>query len=207
MSIDQAAGVARPQRMSAGTKFGLIYLAVGLVAAVGIGLYGTLVLNKDDVDNAKVGNCAQDAPDKDQKVRLVGCADPGAKYKVLAVQRTSGGCSDVAGASSSVTTDDHIVCLGEKGVDPAKAINVAKEGDCVDLDPSEPQRVACTAKEADHKVLKRVENVLDFQADGACHSVRGSDKSYSWDWKGDSALSAQVDGLTVDVVLCFGPLR
>ena len=207
MSIDQAAAAARPQRTGTGTKVGLVFLAVALVAAVGIGLYGKLVLGKDDVDNAKVGDCARDAADKDQKVRLVGCADPGAKYQVLAVRGTSGGCSDVAGASSSVSTGDHIVCLGGKGVDPAKAINVAKEGDCVDLDGSEPQRVACTAEEADHKVLKRVEDVLSFQEDGACHGVKGTDRSYSWDWKGDSDLAKKVDGLTVDVVLCFGPLR
>lgn len=48
------------------------------------------------------------------------------------MQGTSGGCSDVAGAFSSVSTGEHVVCLGEKDVDPAKAINVAKKGDCVE---------------------------------------------------------------------------
>ncbi|WP_432987198.1 LppU/SCO3897 family protein [Dactylosporangium sp. CA-233914] len=103
------------------------------------------------------------------------------KYRVLAVRGSSGrSCAEVAGASSA-STGEHVVCMGTKDVDPAKAINVAKEGDCVDLDPPEPQRADCGSAQADHKVLKRVTNVLSFQVDGACHDVAGADKSYSWD--------------------------
>ncbi|MEV6928608.1 hypothetical protein AB0M46_29530 [Dactylosporangium sp. NPDC051485] len=194
--------------MNKTTKVYLVLLPVLLLAVVGVALYSKFVLNADNVANAKTGDCVRDAPDdKDKPFRLVACADAGAKYKVLAVMDSGGGrCADVAGASTSASTDGKIVCMGGKDVDPSKAINVAKEGDCVDLDPAEPQRVDCAAKEADHKVLKRVQNVLSFQADGACHGVPGADKSYSWDWKGNSDISKKVDGMTVDVVLCLGPL-
>ncbi|GAA2381981.1 LppU/SCO3897 family protein [Dactylosporangium salmoneum] len=195
--------------MNKTTKVYLVLLPILLLAVAGVALYSKFVLNADNVTNAKTGDCVRDAPeDKDEPFRLVACTDAGAKYKVLAVLGTGGGrCADVAGASTSTTTDDsNIVCMGAKDVDPAKAINVAKEGDCVDLDPAEPQRADCASKEADHKVLKRVENVLSFQSDGACHNVPGADKSYSWDWKGSSDISKKVDGMTVDVVLCLGPL-
>jgi hypothetical protein len=190
-------------------KIYLVVLPVLLLAAVGIGLYTKFVLNADKVDNAKAGDCVRDAPDDAaEPFRLVPCGDAAAKYKVLAVFAPSGGkCSEQAGASAAATTDDHLVCMGAKDVDPAKAINVAKEGDCVDTDPAEPQRADCGSAEADHKVLKRATSVLSFQVDGTCHNVAGADKSYSWDWKGSSKISQKVDGLSVDVVLCLGPLH
>lgn len=203
MSIDQA---ARKPKLNTATRVYLILLPIALVAVVGAVLYTKFVLGADGVANAKVGGCVRDAPDGgEQPFRLVDCADAAAKYKVLAVLGPSGGCSGVAGASSAVDTDEHVVCLGKKDVDPAKAINVAKEGDCVDLDPAEPERADCASALADRKVLKRLTNVLSFQADGACHDVAGADKSYSWDWKGNSDVAQKVDGVTVDVVLCFGP--
>jgi hypothetical protein len=185
--------------------FGVLPL-VALIA-VGLGLYTKFVSNADLVANAKTGDCVRDdTDDADEPYRLIACTDPAAKYKALDVQPASNAhCRDVAGASSSVTTDDNTVCLGLKDVDPAKAINVAKVGDCVDLDTPDPQRVACTAPEADHKILKREENVLSFQTDGTCKSVPGADKTYSWDWQGNGALRQKTDNFSVDVVLCFGP--
>ena len=193
--------------MNKPTKIFLVILPILLLVATGLGLYTKFVLNADLVANAKTGDCVRDYPDDtDEPYRLIPCTDATAKYKALDVQPASNAnCRNVAGASSSVTTDDNTVCLGLKDVDPARAINVAKEGDCVDLDKPEPERVDCASPEADHKILKREENVLTFQADGTCKAVKGADKSYTWDWQGTDPTAKKAASLSVDVVLCFGP--
>ncbi|WP_432836549.1 LppU/SCO3897 family protein [Dactylosporangium sp. CA-092794] len=148
----------------------------------------------DGISRAAAGDCVDAA-------QVVDCSSAGARFKVLAVLPAAGSCADVAGAVSFTAAGSRRVCLGPVGADPAKAVNVAKEGDCVDLDPAEPQRVACDSPDADHRVLRRLTNVPSAQTDGACREVAGADKSYGWDLQGTD------DGATVDVVLCFGPLQ
>jgi hypothetical protein len=205
MSVDQA---VQPDRKPSAKKrtlwISLLVLTSLLAVVAGLVLY-SMSLDRDHIDNAKVGDCVRDAPDsRTEKYRIAPCADAAAGYKVLALLPANSSCLDVAGASRSVDTDEHSVCLGRKGLDPAKAVNVAKEGDCLDvISGGDPQRVDCADPKATKKVLKRVTRVPGFQVKGTCAQVPGADTSYSWSWEtsGDPTGTA---GLIVDVVLCLG---
>jgi hypothetical protein len=205
MSVDQAVQPDRkPPVRNRALRISLLVLTPLVLAVVGLVLYSKS-LDRDHIDNAKVGDCVRDAPEsKTAPYRIAPCGDTAAGYKVLALLPTDGSCLDVAGASRSVSTDEHHVCLGRKGVDPARAVNVAKEGDCLDVTSGgDPQRVDCADPKATRKVLKRVTKVPGFQVKGTCAQVAGADTSYSWSWEtsGDPTGTA---GLIADVVLCLG---
>jgi hypothetical protein len=94
-----------------------------------------------------------------------------------------------------------------KDVEPATAVNVAKEGDCLSLQGSKAQRLDCAAPEARYKVLKRaidVSNIMGNGANNACASVRGTESVYSWNWESSNRTFRNIDRMSVDVVLCLG---
>jgi hypothetical protein len=179
-----------------------------LLLLVGGCVYGVIdnsLQNRNDLAEAKAGDCVRDIGKGRHPYQRIACTDQAAQFKVFGIVADTADCNDVAGASTLVGDGDgHLVCLGAKDVDQAKAINVAKVGDCVSLAHAEPQRADCASAEADHKVLKRLERVLSSQLGTVCQTVDGSDQSYSWDWKRAQA-EQRFDNMIVDVVLCFGP--
>jgi hypothetical protein len=166
--------------------------------------------NQDHIDNVAVGDCVQQTPDDaDSPYRIVACEDPASTYKALKLIPSGGNngdCKEVAGASQSTTNKDNTVCLGEKDVDPAKAVNVAKEGDCLGVQGSKAQRLDCSAKDAQYKVLKLatdVGNITGNAENAACRNVKGTESVYSWNWE-TSGTSGAIDRMSVDLVLCLG---
>ena len=184
---------------------GLIIL--GVIVALVFG--GIWFANRDKVDNAEVGDCMKlDESDDKSPFTVVDCNDPEGKYKVLKViSDPNEHCKDIAGASQSSSTDDNdTVCMGEKGVDPATAVNVAKEGDCLVSQGDDAKRVDCASPEATDKVLKRMTDVMNFRLKQACADVEGATSYYTWTWKSYGG-SFNVPSLSADVVLCLGPAK
>jgi hypothetical protein len=138
--------------------------------------------------------------------RIVPCTEPAAKYVVLAIVGPAQ-CRDVAGASLVFSIGEKKrVCLGDKGVDPATAVNVAEEGDCVALTfppvgGEEPRRLDCSDPAANLRVLKRLTGTSRFE--NPCEEVPGYVRSYSWSWQ-DLDPRFAVPDATIDVTLCFG---
>jgi hypothetical protein len=186
----------------------LTILAILLFAAAAVVVYvhffraGT----KYDLANAKAGTCVGDHAGAKPPYRTVPCAQPAAKYVVLAVFDRTALCQDVAGASLAFTVGRKKLCLGQKGVDPATAINVAKEGDCVELPlppngGEAPRRLDCSDPAANLRVLKRLTATSKF--DDPCEEVPGYVRSYSWNWQ-DLDPRYFVPDAIIDVTLCFG---
>jgi hypothetical protein len=115
----------------------------------------------------------------------------------------------VPGASLLFTVDEKAMCLGEKGVDPKTAVNVAKEGDCLFLEGEpysvrDPKRLDCADPEAIFRVLKRLSDVSKLGiGPGPCAAVPGTVRTYSWNWR-DLDPAYPLSDLTIDVVLCLG---
>ncbi len=141
---------------------------------------------------------------EDSGYAIVDCTEPTAEYKVLT---TSDGdseeCKNVPGASRSWTINSKTVCMGEKDVDPTKAVNAVKEGDCLAVTGQDALKADCASAEATDKVLKRLTDVSEIGADRACIDVEGTETYYTWQWTSDGALG-NLD-LTYDVLLCLGP--
>ncbi|GAA2432721.1 hypothetical protein GCM10010191_53430 [Actinomadura vinacea] len=181
-------------------------LALLLVAAVvaGGGGYWYWSSNKDHIDKVAVGDCLrQAAGDQESPYRIVSCSDSGAAYKALKLLPSSQGCREVAGASRQVNNENNTVCMGEKDVDPAKAVNVAKEGDCLSASDSQAERLDCSSPQARYKVLKRRTNVLNTDARRACAGVPGAVSAYNWNWESEGKFNS-VSKMNVEVLLCLG---
>ncbi|MEO3815089.1 hypothetical protein [Plantactinospora sp. B24E8] len=162
------------------------------------------LVDKDHINNVAAGDCLRESrTDRNSPYRIVGCDDAAATHKALAVVDGSGdSCIHVAGATRSVTNRAGNVCLGPKDVDPAKAVNVAKEGDCLGQNGDEAQRVDCSGADAEYTVLKRIVGVPAADTKTACDDVPGAVGTYSWDW--ESELTANILPGVVDVLLCLG---
>jgi hypothetical protein len=196
------------RRAVAANKVPIIFGAVCLVLATALAS-AVWWTQRDSADHAKVGDCLwETVDDKAADYRIAACGSNQTKYKVLARYKEggSGWCGDVAGASRQVDIDGGRLCVAEKDVDPATAVNGAREGDCILLDGDASQRLDCADAKATHKVLKRLTNVSDFQmrTSGPCKEVPGTQTSYAWDWRDASGKQTAVDSLSVDVVLCLG---
>ena len=64
----------------------------------------------------------------------------------------------MAAASASVRVDGDDWCLGEMAGNPATAVNVAKEGDCIRYTGGTPERLDCANSTATYQVVKRIED-------------------------------------------------
>ncbi|MDQ1287882.1 MAG: hypothetical protein QG622_1447 [Actinomycetota bacterium] len=192
-----------PFRPTAAVIAGLTVLAL-LVTG---GAYWLWSNGRDLVSEASVGDCLRLAPeDTESPYRIVGCSDSAARFTVLgAVPRTGddSACHDMAGSTKAATGDGETLCLGPVGVDTAKAVNVAKQGDCLRLVGEVAERVACSDPEANYKVLKRLSAVADFEIKQACADVPGTDEEYLWNW-GSGGRLRNGSELMVDRLFCLG---
>ncbi|ROT33600.1 hypothetical protein [Micromonospora sp. HM5-17] len=164
-----------------------------------------LAKGTDHIDKVVVGDCLKETPrDGTSPYRIVGCDDAAATYKTLAVVKggTRGSCINVAGANRSITNSTGTVCMGPKDVDPARAVNVAKEGDCLGVVGDDAQRVDCSDTDARYVVLARLSDVLKSDVERACATVPATVSTYAWDWGADPSGNPAAG--RVDVVLCLG---
>jgi hypothetical protein len=125
----------------------------------------------------------------------------------------SGDCIAVAGVTESFADSgsDSTLCIGPRDVDPAAAINVAKEGECVVgvAANSEVHRVDCADPTAEAVVLRRIEDATTIAGSDQCSSVPGTSTSYSWDMvtTGDNPSGfGSFDGIATDLLFCLGPV-
>ncbi|MFB4317871.1 hypothetical protein [Actinomadura sp. 21ATH] len=188
---------------------GGLWGCAGLLAVILLicaGAYWLWSGNKDHINNVAVGDCVRETPgDENSPYRILPCENPAATHKALRLiplGASKGTCRQVAGASRSATNDDATVCLGEKDVDPDRAVNVAREGDCLAFAGGAAQRVDCAAKEAEYEVVKRLADVPRPDEARACAKVPGAVRSHSWTWETQGA-SGDVSRLKVDAVLCL----
>jgi hypothetical protein len=152
----------------------------------------------------ETGNCV--APDHDGRLpyRHVDCTDPAMTHTVVGVvdRDADRPCRSVPGASTLFSTNATVVCLGLKGVDASKAINTAKEGDCVNLEGGTAARVDCRDPGARLQVIKRLTDVPEG-TQGPCGGVAGVAETYQWNWTSSDPVDRS--DKSVDVVLCIGP--
>jgi hypothetical protein len=195
---------AQPAQAKKASPLGCLVVLLLVLAVGGGGGYLLWAKDKDSLNRAKEGDCLRETrDDKESPFRIVACGDAKAEYKVLKLKPRSADCKDVAGAQRAAFNDDNNVCIGDKDADPAKAINVAKEGDCVSMSGGEAQRVDCSAPDAQYKVLKRLTDVLEINAKSACNGVAGAETAYQWNWQSDGQFS-NLSRMNVDLILCLG---
>ncbi|MFF5259170.1 hypothetical protein ACFY4C_09495 [Actinomadura viridis] len=194
----------QPAGKSGGSLWGGLAVLLVVALLVGGGGYWIWSQGRDHIDKVAAGDCLREsAGDQESPYRIVACDDPAAAYKALKLLPLSKGCRDVAGVSRQVGNDANTVCLGEKDADPAKAVNVAKVGDCLSLGGSQAQRVDCSSPQARYKVLLRRTNVLEMNARRTCSSVPGAVSSYTWNMQSTGKFG-NLSRMNVDVLLCLG---
>jgi hypothetical protein len=190
-------------------------VAVSVVLViVAVGVFGWLSYSRataDDVAKARAGDCVGDDREQEPPYRVLPCGSADARFTVLRMlPRDTGAaeCPRVPGAALWFTAGERIACLGRKGVDPATAVNVAKEGDCLHVEildgiarpDREPLRVGCSDPRANMTVLRRLTGVGKFS--DPCSDVPGATGTYGWNW--NSANAVIRNDLTIDVLLCIG---
>ena len=175
----------------------LLLLVVALVAGGGLTACST---------GPEKGDCVQKS---DKSYVKADCA--AASLRVLErLDNSSGDCIAVAGVTESYsdTGSDSKLCIGPRDVDPATAINVAKDGDCVvGVAANSVHRVDCADPTAEAVVLRRVENATTIAGTDQCSSVPGTTSSYSWDMvaTGDDPYGLNaLEGMGVDLLFCLG---
>ncbi len=147
------------------------------------------------------GDCLKKS---DKTFDEVGCDAAEATHVVLERRNSRDECATVAGVTFSysdyVSGKGSNVCVGDKGADVSKAVNVAKEGDC--LTANQTAKVACTAPDAVDRVLKVVANPNSITKGRECDEVPGTESTYTWSLKDpDSAFAKFSD----DVMFCLAP--
>src|SRR5690242_6904358 len=178
----------------------LMLLVVALLAGGGLTACST---------GPETGDCVEKSGDSYVKAD---CAS--ASLRVLQrLDEWSGDCIPVPGVTESYSDSgsSSTLCIGPRNADPAAAINVAKEGDCVVgvAANADVHRVDCADPSAEAVVLRRIEDATTIAGTDQCSSVPGTSSSYSWDMvsTGDdkSGLSS-LDKLGVDLLFCLGPV-
>jgi hypothetical protein len=184
---------------------------VVIVAAIALGRLAYSRATADDVAKARVGDCVGSDHEQEPPYRLVSCGVDGAEFTVLRMlPRDTGAaeCPRVPGAALWFTAGERIACLGKKGVDPATAVNVAQEGDCLHIEVQggiarpdrEPLRLDCADPRANMTVLRRLHDANKFS--DPCSDVPGTTGNYGWDWTNQDAVIK--NDLDIDVLLCIG---
>jgi hypothetical protein len=189
---------------------GIIAAVVLVVAVVVFGETSYQRPATGEVANARAGDCVRSDVGQDPPYRLAPCGAADAEFTVLRMLPSGTGaqqCPLVPGAALWFTADDRIACLGKKGVDPATAVNVAQEGDCLHFDAGggptrgEPMRVSCSDPRADYTLIRRLLGVANYGS--PCAAVPGTTRRYGWNWiNEDAAIRSRA---TIDVLLCLGP--
>jgi hypothetical protein len=177
----------------------LMLLVVAILAGGGLTACST---------GPETGDCVEKSDDSYVKAD---CAT--ASLRVLErLDNTSGDCIAVAGVTESFSDSgsSSTLCIGPRDVDPAAAINVAKEGDCVVgvAANSDVHRVGCADPTAESVVLRRIENATTIAGMDQCSDVPGTNSSYSWDMvtTGDDPYGlSKIEGMGVDLLFCLGP--
>ncbi|TWF77195.1 hypothetical protein FHX44_113100 [Pseudonocardia hierapolitana] len=177
----------------------LLLLAVAILAGGGLTACST---------GPETGDCVEKSEDSYVKAD---CA--ASTLRVLEkLDDFSGDCIAVAGVTESFSDSgsDSTLCIGPRDVDPASAINVAKEGDCVTgaAANSEARKVDCADPGAETVVLRRIEDATTIAGIDQCSDVPGTSTSYSWDMvtTGDQNGLGSLDGLAADLLFCLGPV-
>lgn len=177
----------------------LLLLVVALMAGGGLTACST---------GPATGDCVEKSGDSYVEAD---CAT--ASLKVLErIEKISGDCIAVAGVTESYsdTRSEATLCIGPRDADPATAINVAKDGDCVaGMAASSVHRVDCADPAAEAVVLRRIESASTLAGVNECSSVPGTSSSYSWDMvaTGDDPYGFNaVQGIGVDLLFCLGPV-
>lgn len=199
-ATETAAPPARNRRdLSAGIAIALVILMVLCIGVAGSSLQ---VLTQTS-DTFETGTCV--APDGKGRLpyRQVDCTDPAFTHLVVGVlgRDSERPCRGVAGASTLFSTNATVVCLGVKGVDGSKSINIVQEGDCVNVDGGTASLIDCRDASAKFQVIKRLTDVPEGTS-GPCDGIEGLIETYQWNWTSGDPVDRQEK--SVDVVLCLG---
>lgn len=171
----------RPARSFSWTK--TVARCAAVVFAVAAPVVAVASACSSTNDAVQHGDCLKKNGDSFDRAS---CSDSVAAYVVL--DRAGQGhahekCVDVAGTEYDYSDDDGYVCVGDKGADPAHAVNVAKVGDCLTgIDGSSVQRVNCTDATARYRVLGRDTTGM-IGLNMACQGVKGTERTYSYELK------------------------
>jgi hypothetical protein len=199
-ATETAAPPARNRRdLSAGIAIALVILMVLCIGVAG----SSFQVFTTESEKFEQGTCV--APDGDGRLpfRQVPCTDPAFTHVVVGVldRDADRPCRSVAGASTLFSTNSTVVCLGVKGVDPGRSINIVRQGDCVNVDGPNAVLIDCRDPNAKFQVVKRLTDVPEG-ASGACDGVEGIVETFQWNWKSNDPVDRSENG--VDVVLCLG---
>jgi hypothetical protein len=198
-------------------------VVLGLVAGLCGGGWLVVRYLAAGAEHAKVRDCLAEDRGESPPYRRVSCEDAEARYRVLLIAERplTGGnpCVDVPGASRLFdrTEDDRIVCIGVKDADPAKAANIAKEGDCLRVvRDAGAERLDCTDPRANFEVLRRLTDVYvsDLRVpfgddDSPCSDVPATTTRYSFQWRTEQSEDAApsrpgLPGKHFDLMFCLG---
>lgn len=196
-----------PRRLNWQLALGLLAACVAVAAVA-----GTVYLMPGAIESAAPGDCASyTRSDTEDPYHTVSCGSSAATFTVLQVIDGEGTCRTVAGASRSVISTEsgarREVCMGDKGVDPAGAINVAQPGECLSTGANRELRVPCSDPTATSKILKRVDDVPGTDVATSCEDVPDAISVYSWTWDTDDGTGPAEASFQTDAVFCLGPVR
>ncbi len=197
----EAAPAPRNRRdLSAGIAIALVILMVLCIGVAG----SSLQVFTQASETFETGTCV--APDKDGRLpyKQVDCTDPAFTHVVVGVvdHDTVRPCRGVPGASTLFSTNAKVVCLGVKGVDGSRSINVVRDGDCVNIDGGTALLIDCRDASAKFQVIKRLTAVPEGTS-GPCDGVEGLVETYEWNWTSSDPVDRS--DKSIDVVLCLGP--
>jgi hypothetical protein len=206
MTVDET----RPDAGSGGSLKKIARVAVPIVIAV-LAWFGLpyVLGSTTGIGAAPVGACAVDTnPQKADGVKVRDCSDPAANLVVLAQVDGSKDCFTIAGTvlQTSVDLPDKRTCLGTKGADPYRSTNTAAAGEC--LTESGDERTPCTAADAAHRIVQRLDDVPSAGTATACDAVPGTESSISYSIAETSTVGSFGSGTTPgakSVVFCLAP--
>jgi hypothetical protein len=199
-ATETSAPPARNRRdLSAGIAIALVILMVLCIGVAG----SSLQVLTQGTDTFETNTCV--APERESRLpyRQVDCSDPAGTHMVVGVlgRDSDRPCRGVPGASTLFSTNATVVCLGRKGVDGSRSINIVQVGDCVNIDGGTAALVDCRDASARFQVIKRLTDVPEGTS-GPCAGIEGLIETFQWNWKSDDPVDRSEK--SVDVVLCLG---
>jgi hypothetical protein len=175
-------------------------------------------------NHAKVHDCLAEDHGGKPPYRRVSCDGGSAKYRVLKVtglpHTGDSPCLDVASASRSYeTTSQHnakTVCIGAKDADPARSVNIAKEGDCLRVERGvDAERADCADPRTHFRVERRIKGysaggLPGLRGPDICASAPGAVAKYLYKWQSEPEprqSGRTPRGVYYDVVFCLSRVR